>query len=282
MDKISKGLNRGRFMDLCALEDAFPNIQEGKFSKSDTPFVGGKDKYASREERRAARKRAKKVKGPALEYSNSILADIPDTDPDRPSVERMKALDTVQAEKESFELPVLPKASCLYSETGTPKYFGQWAEDDVEEGFSTFSPSPADDSNYRLYPDFTKGDTLKGAAKAAGAMLPEPPLTDTWKPMTPPTSYTAFFNELPANKLPTPKINEDWSTVGSSKKGPAASNDNVIIGNNQDALMKRIDELIGRIDQLEKKKVQDSQTEILMFVGTGLFILMSFDIFSRY
>ena len=273
-------------MDLCALEDAFPNIQEGSLSKSESPFVGGKDRYATREERRAARKKAKRVKGPALDYSNLISADIPDTDPDpdRPSVERMKAIDTIQAEKEAFALPVLPKASCLYSDTGTPKYFGKWTEDDVEEGFSTFSPSPTDDSNYRLYPDFTKGEALKGAAKAAGTLLPEPPLSDTWKPMSPPTSYTSFFTELPAVKPPViaPKINQDWSMVGSSSKGPSASNDNAINGNNQDALMKRIDELIGRIDQLEKKKVQDSQTEILVFVGTGLFILMSFDIVTRF
>jgi prefoldin subunit 5 len=54
------------------------------------------------------------------------------------------------------------------------------------------------------------------------------------------------------------------------------------MGNNQDALLKRIDELMGRLDQLEKKNKADSQNEILMFVGTGLFLLMSFELFSRH
>jgi prefoldin subunit 5 len=38
---------------------------------------------------------------------------------------------------------------------------------------------------------------------------------------------------------------------------------------------------MGRLEDLEKKNVKDSQTEILMFVGTGLFILMSFELFGH-
>ena len=276
-------------MDLCTLEEAFPNIHEGSLA-SGTPYVGGKDEYSSREERRAARKRAKKVKGPALAYSNSITEG---TDPDRPAVERMKGVDTIQEQKEAFALPVLPKASCLFSDTGfggSTNYFGK-SEDDIEEPFSSFTPSPTDDANYRLYPDFTKSDTLKGAAKAAGAILPEPPLADDWKPMTPAASYTAFFNELPENTNTSTKhardayaeVDPEWSVTpkkGSNLAGPVAVND-TMQGNSQDALLKRIDELMGRLDQIEKKKVKDSQTEILMFVGTGLFLLMSFEIFGR-
>jgi hypothetical protein len=267
-------------MDLCALEDAFPNIGDSK-DKSGTPFVGGKDSYSSREERRAARKRAKKMKEVALKYSNSVVEDIPD--PDRPAVERMAPVDSVQQEREGFALPVLPKASCLFSDTGVPNYFGKWAEDEDEaEPFSNFNPSPTDDANYRLFPDFTKSDTLKGVEKAASNILPEPALVDNWKPMSPPTTYTAFFKDVTSKPSPVKQAKatgiKEWTEQGS--KGPTAVNDTKI-GNNQDDLMKRIDELIGRIDELEKKNVQDSQTEILMFVGTGLFILMSFEIFAR-
>lgn len=263
-------------MELCTIEDAFPNIGGGK---ADTPYVGGKDSYSSREERRAARKLAKKSKVAAA-YLDSIRGDIPD--PDRPSVERMKEVETVQKEKEAFALPVLPKASCLFSETGTPNYFGKWTEDDVEENFSSFNPSPTDDANYRLFPDFTKGDMLKGAAKAAGENLPEPPMNDQWKPMTEAASYTAYYDEKapvqkeqgsakPRGALGPPELPENI--------GPVASND--FDGNKNDALLKRIDQLMGRLDQLEKKSVKDSQAEILMFVGTGLFLLVSFEIFTR-
>jgi hypothetical protein len=49
----------------------------------------------------------------------------------------------------------------------------------------------------------------------------------------------------------------------------------------KDFLMGRINELVARLENLEKKKSQDSQTEILMFVGTGVFLLLSFEIFTR-
>lgn len=283
-------------MDLCTIEDAFPNIEPGSAhtkwkigSGSGFPYVGGTDSTPSREERRAARKRAKKLKGPALAYSDSIQGDIPSTDPDRPAVKRMGDVETVQKEKEAFSAPpVLPKASCLFSDTGTPSYFGRWAED-VEENFSTYSAVPSDDSNYRLQPDFTKGSTLEGIQKAASAPLPEPELNDSWKPMTPAASYTAFLQASPEPRVaPAPEklveVDPDWATKGSAAKGPVGVNDydnKYDSHTREEALIKRIDELVGRLDELEKKSVQDSQKEILLFVGTGLFLILSFEFMTR-
>jgi hypothetical protein len=262
-------------MDLCSLEDAFPNIEGGSVHspKSELPYVGGKDSYSSKEERRAAKKLAKKAK--------MLLEKHRSTDPDRPAVERMEPVETVTEQKEGFVSPVLPKASCMFTDSGTPPYFGAWGDDDIEENFSGYSSSPREDINYRLQPDFTKSDQLKGAAKAASQPLPEPPLTDSWKPLTPGASYTSYFTEVPKPKrvaaLPGPQL---LPAKGSSAPEPLAANDGIQL-NNQDALIKRIDQLMGRLEQLEKKTKEDSQTEILMFVGTGLFLLMSFEIFAR-
>jgi hypothetical protein len=265
-------------MDLCSLEDAFPNIQNGSSKNiSELPYVGGKDAFSSKEERRAARKLAKKRRGDKNPDS---------VDPDRPAVERMAPVDTIAQEKDSFVSPVLPKASCIYSDAGTPSYFGAGMED-VDEAFSLYSASPRDDINYRLYPDFTKSDMLKGAQKAASQPLPEPPLTDSWKPLTPGASYTAYTNEIAAPKKSAkespPLADPDWATKaqGSFTQGPVAANESIHMNNHQDVLLKRIDELMGRLDQLEKKGKDDSQTEILMFVGTGLFLLMSFEVLTR-
>lgn len=275
-------------MDLCSLEDAFPNIENGSSAqKSELPYVGGKDSYPSKEERRAARKLAKKAKMIAEKNKSSV-------DPDRPAVERMAPVETVSEQKEGFVSPTLPKASCLFTDAGIPphfangdgekgsSYFGAWGEDDIEEHFSMYSASPREEINYRLQPDFTKSDQLKGAAKAASQPLPEPPLTDSWKPLTPGASYTSYFNDIPKPKKVAPPPNPDWAVKaqGSSSEGPVASNDGIQL-NNQDALMKRIDELMGRLEQLENKNKEDSQTEILMFVGTGLFLLMSFEVLGR-
>ena len=262
-------------MDLCTLEDAFPNIQNGSATGiSELPFVGGKDAFSSKEERRAARKLAKKRKGaPAEEY-------VPPTDPDRPAVERMLPVDTVTEQKDGFVSPVLPKASCLFSDSGTPSYFGAGMED-IEEAFSAYSGAPRDDINYRLQPDFTKSDMLKGAQKAASEPLPEPPLTDSWKPLTPGANYTSYFSEIPAPKKPVKAATKPDADWGTDTKGPVAANEVAATNVQQDALLKRIDELMGRLEQLEKKNKTDAQTEILMFVGTGLFLLISFELLTR-
>jgi len=269
-------------MDLCTLEDAFPNIENGPKwrKKSESPFPGGKDDYSSREERRAARKRAKKVKGPVLAFSDSVVPDLPPTDPDRPAVERMESVATAKEEKEGFELAVLPKASCLYSDTGMPKYFGSGLDDEVEEGFASFTPAANDDANYRLYPDFTKAWDSKGVDKATSATLPDPPLNDTWKPRIDANSFTSFYDTLPslssAPVIEKPPVEQ----AGSSKAEPVPVND-IVTGKDKDSSQRRIEELIGRLEDLERKRTQDSQTEILMFVGTGLFILLSFELFAR-
>ena len=273
-------------MDLCTLEEAFPNIEDGpKWKrKSASPFPGGKDDYSSREERRAARKRAKKVKGPALAYSDSISSP---TDPDRPAVERMASVATAKEEKEGFALPVLPKASCLFSDTGVPKYFGNGVDDDVEEGFASFSPAANDDANYRLYPDFVKSGDLKGVEKAASTALPDPPLNDTWKPATSGHSYTSFYdmasalNAPPVEPKAVPEKAKAEDAGSATVKGPTAIND-ATTGKDSAATQRRLEELMGRLEDLEKRRVQDSQAEILMFVGTGLFLLVSFELFRRH
>ena len=274
-------------MDLCSLEDAFPNIDTGSVHRSLTgattsgfPFVGGTDSKPTREERRAARKRAKKVKGPALTYSDSIT---PDADPDRPAVKRMESVGTVQDEKEGFKIPILPKASCLFSDDGTPAYFGKDVDD--EEGFSSVSAVGNDNPNYMLGGDVNTTFDLKGVAKAGGA-LPEPNLSDTWKPMSPAASYTAFVG------TPGSPGGQDWSmntdhgarvasksTIPTDAPAPASSDRKN--NDDRDVLMGHINRLVSRLENLEKKKSQDSQTEILMFVGTGVFLLLSFDFLTR-
>jgi len=136
-----------------------------------------------------------------------------------------------------------------------------------------------------LQPDFTKTFDLKGAAKAAG--LPEPNLDDTWKPLSPAASYTAYVSG-------NTKEEPGWSMNMDQKDGKVTAktelNDSVpeTISNRKDdmkddraELLGHINTLMGRLEVLEKKKSQDSQTEILLFVGTGIFLLLSFDLLTR-
>ena len=273
-------------MELCSIEDAFPNIENGSVHKALTgssgfPYVGGTDSKASREERRAARKKAKKMKGPALAFSNSVAPDLP-TDPDRPAMKRLAPVETVQEERENFVAPVLPKASCLFSDAGTPSYFGKDV-DDTEEGFTTFSAVGSDNPNFMISPegDPVRTFDLKGVNKAAG-VLPETNLNDVWKPMSPAASYTAFLSSDSA-AAPGWSMNAEHPAAQVASKGiiPDEIHGKVGKGEQNDMLMGRINELVNRLETLEKKKSQDSQTEILMFVGTGVFLLLSFELLTR-
>lgn len=323
-------------MDACPYEDAFPNFDTGTVhrgaarpSGSGFPYVGGTDAKPTREERRAARKKAKRCKGPALTYSNLVTdstpAEVgspglggwaqPTPDPDRPAMQRMAPVESMVDQRPSFKIPVLPKASCLYSDAGTPSYFGASEEDDEpaeEEGYSNFKKTHGE-TDFMLggeggtagaEPAAFSSFALRGASKAAGATLPEPNLVDSWKPLAPAASYTAYLNDLPSSgagvpgwasgsrhmapaagpmqppmEMPLPRqLPEPVPSVPSMPKVvPAGGNPK----EDRDALLARIEALSGRLEDLEKVRRQDSQNEILMFVGTGLFMLFAFDLITR-
>ena len=281
-------------MDLCSLEEAFPNFDTGSVHKgwqqggSAHPYVGGTDAKPTKEERRAARKLSKKMKGPSLKYSDANMpSQTEQTDPDRPGVKRMDAVENTEEQKESFKIPVLPKASCLFSESGTPTYFGSDPDEDGE-GFSSFSSVKGDNPNYMLEPDFSKTFDLKGVAKAAHTNLPDPNLEDAWKPMTPAASYTAFVPDDVERKPPGWSMNAEQKGAQVTPKTPLFQGENALVNpekkgvsDDRDVLLRRINDLVGRLENLEKKKSQNSQTEILMFVGTGMFLLLSFELLSR-
>lgn len=276
-------------MELCSLEDAFPNIDTGSLHKSlisgsgsGFPYVGGTDSKPSREERRAARKKAKKLKGPSLAYSDSITPPTAaEPDPDRPALKRMEPVPSIQGEKDGFAIPILPKASCLFSDAGTPSYFGK--DHDDEEGFSSFSLVGGDNPNFMLQADVSKTFDAKGVGKAGG-MLPEPNLEDVWKPMSPAASYTAFIPEGDKKETQPWSMNVEHKGANVSSKKTIPEGEPAAVSSDRgdrDSLLGRINELVSRLETLEKKKSQDSQTEILMFVGTGAFLILSFELLTR-
>jgi hypothetical protein len=340
-------------MELCSIEDAFPNIEMergisgsgGGSGSSGFPYVGGTDSRPTKEERRAARKKAKRCKavapGPAtyLEaFEGGGIGAAPATDPDRPAAKRMPPVESFQGvsgaaapddllvpvAKQKAMLPILPKASCLYSDPGYPSYFGKGEDDDedddAKEGFASYSaatsgPQP-DDATYRLQPDFLKTFQLQGAQKAGG--LPAPNINDSWKPMaTGMATYTAFgagggpddqdpvgpgkadqawalsFLEpvsAPRPAAPVARRVENPRRQAAAEVAAAAAEEAaarvVPAGGNpkedRDVLLARIDTLMGRIDALERKKSegQDTQKELLMFIGGGLALLLSFQLIA--
>jgi len=271
--------------ELCSLENAFPNIQSG------SPFVGGTDPKPTREERRAARKKAKRCGGPALK---ALEAEGPDTDPDRPAVKRMDNVDSLQHEKEGFQVPKatsIPTAKALVSgSAGYPSYFGK-GMDDTEEGFSSYSASAGDDPNYRLQPDLLQQFDMKGLDKAMGPLLPDPNVSDRWKPMTSSGTYTAYEDTMPTAISARPGWANDSSHAvpaeaplevpGAARKYVRPVDEKWVSKDDKEDMLERMNQLIGRLDQLEKKRLHNTQAELLLFVGTGVLLLFTFELVGR-
>ena len=247
-------------MELCSLEDAFPEI-------------GKKEGTPSREERKAAKKKAKRCKGPALEYLESLDATGPD--PDRQAVKRLGEIpafvplseafpDLSGSTVEGFKLPNLPTNNCLFGDQGLPKYFG-------------------------VYGGFDKKGVDKAGSGGDASTLPAPNLVDAWKPKTRANANTAFFKESPTALRQKPTVHqkpikakvdtEDQEEVVSTAATTAPS---ATDAKSRDAMLTRIQELTRRLEELERRNApRNSQKELLMFVGAGLFLLISFDIVAR-
>lgn len=343
-------------MELCSIEDAFPDLDHKK-------SVSPGDKAPSKEERRAARKRAKKCKTPAEEYLN-MVDDVPSvTDPDRPAVKRMGEiapyvpydqafLDLSGGQFEGFKMPTLPSANCLVSDPGYPSYFGKGLEDAVEEPASANWPtetsvkeqqakiiSNKDDLKRLLGSGTDKPDVLGSVGSTVGTAglalynsvsthqpkgevdwvtrpsgdegftnmfndsadtvfnetfeyefggngvdkagavsktLPAPSLDDAWKPLTAAKTTTSFFKAPKAKKDVAPS--EDTKKVPESIKPHTAP---VTEENMSEMMRKHIQDLQRRFEDLEAKHQRDTKNEILLFVGTGLFVLLSLDVVAR-
>lgn len=280
-------------MELCSLDDAFPDI--GK-------------QGPSKEERRAARKKAKRCKGPAEAYltADERPVETSAVDPDRPAVKRLGEVSALMSYNdafpdlsgvardaipfhtrpstnggEEFRMPTLPGANTTFTDPGLPGYFGKDVDD--EEGFADYSANPADTTGYRM----------SGAGKAGSGgspTLPTPSLSDVWKPLTPAGATTAYFGKLPAPggrvvervepALPEgPKV--AVNPTEAARKGGAPVKDPELSDVTRDQLMRRIQDLQKRLEELETKASRNSQKEILVFVGAGLFLLVSFDLALR-
>ena len=247
-------------MEFCLLQDVFPNWKKDMEGPTEANISAGcTDMKSAERARKEQKKRAKKCKDPSLRYL--------EPDADRPSFanrveEEVLPMNsktgTVEASpfggEEGFQVQVttlpknLPGTNATPSQK-TPSYFGASEDDDSEEGFASFTNIIGDNPAYKLMPD--------------EITLPTPSLDEAWKPLTPSGAPTAFFQYL---KGPTAEYQRPPPTVA-----PTPS----------EHLSSKFDEIFKRLDQLESERRQSTQTEVLLFVGSGLVLLCSLDFLTR-
>ncbi len=286
-------------MDFCSLDDAFP-AAGGKGESG--PSIGCAGGEATSTALKHEKKRAKKCKGPRLQFVESNLdeaaaggmAPPPDSDPDRPSMgyrtaapapftagvgtgpstsaamegyKTHEGFTSCGAKKPSEKFqggiqPVIDAVQQASGSTAAPGWFTQQVTSD--DGFTPYMGSGSDDENanskeYLLQPSFENSFSALGVDKAnGGPVLPLPNLSDRWKPMTP-GGATAFYERLPA---------ADSSTAG---------------GSDVAEIKTKLDRIFARLDELDTRRVctDNSNTEVGMFVMSGIFVMFLMDLLVR-
>jgi hypothetical protein len=208
-------------MELCSIDEAFPDLENKKNSSS--------GESPSKEERRAARKRAKKCKTPAENYLKMVddIAPAPpvETDPDRPAVKRMGEippyvpyeeafLDLSGGKFEGFKMPILPAANCLISDPGYPSYFGKGLEDASDET-PPLNWSSDTSVNKQQSKIIGNNDDLKRLLGSSGIGSGKPELMGVVG-STIGTAGHALYNSVETHQ---PKGEVDWVTASSQASG---------------------------------------------------------------
>ena len=132
-------------------------------------------------------------------------------------------------------------------------FFGK----DPEEGFANYVP---DAKNYLMEPSFTSAYKMTPGGNPGSASLPVPSVRDYWKPPAYGGTSTSFFNKLP-------------EPGGSTSKTSGLSHE---------TLSRKIDGIMERLEEMTKRSTpEQTQTDILLFVSSGIFVLFMMDLLVR-
>jgi hypothetical protein len=289
-------------MDGCSLSDAFPS---GAFASA-----GCIDKGTAEESRRQEKKKARKCRGPALTYLNSGMNNVGAVDPDRPSTKRMEPVPALNEEvgltshnpvTQQYEFFV-GSNECLPTNQETtqtvPSFFGAdpvessctpATKSSLTENFKS-SVSPfvdiiGKDDSYKLEPDFATTFDMSGAQKAGGSTNID----------TKAGAYLTPTKMTPSGNLPYPNLDMFWKENGlaggqssffSKLKSPSGEPER----DNQQSeehmtkskeVLHKLDRIFARLDDIDAMKSENSQTEVLLFILTGLGVIFLMDIGCR-
>ena len=157
-----------------------------------------------------------------------------------------------------------------------PSYFGSDGSTEAAsvgrresvDGFADFSSALSDTTGYQLttggQADFLGTFAASALDKASGrSTLTTPSINDAWKPLTPSGSRSSFFEHLP-------------SPSGMQLASSNFSRDE------KEGLLKKLDVLFARLDDLEAKRNEYAHVEVSLFVLSGLFLIYGIDALRKF
>lgn len=186
-----------------------------------------------------------------------------------------------------------------------PAFFGANPSDDMTvkrglaEGFSdTMNPAEfvnviGEDDSYRLMPDFGEIANLNGTGKAQGKPMFVGP-SDL-------ENETAFLTQTtlePGSVVPNPNVDIFWkgssnpvsggqSSYFSQLKAPGGLPSGSYTTKTEDqksevnTISQKLDKIFARLDDMEQSSADSAQTEVLLFIMTGLGIIFLMDVACR-
>lgn len=163
--------------------------------------------------------------------------------------------------------------------------------ENFSSGVAPYVDTIGNNVNYMLEPDFTKGFSGQGAQRAAGggdrigpsptnqetayltptkmtpnSILPFPNTDIFWKNNPTTGGQSSFFASLrPPGGLPVGVAPKEESEEPTSKK----------------EVMEKLDRIFARLDDMDQVKAENAQTEVLLFIMTGLGVIFLMDIGCR-
>ena len=175
-------------------------------------------------------------------------------------------------------LEVQPSQTNL-SVTKVPSFFGA----NLEENYAPFRPNDDDGDETDFMSAFKE---LASGKPTAGSSLPSPSVSQFWKPGYNDSSLpgmgqmlggildagagTAFYKALPApGGTYASRMSSD---DGASRAEPAK----------EDAIQRRLQSIYHRLDELEVgQKHENAQSETVLFVLSGVFVLFALNLVSK-
>ena len=232
-----------RGMDFCLLEDVFPDWTKKQTTDGDMATAGCGVPPPKKKTKKG------KAKDPALRFLDPSYS----LDPDRPFLVKAEVKEPF-GEKAPGERPA---------------YFGASGD---EEGFTSVIGT---DSSYSV-PLTGMAKEAEMMKKSAGevSLLPDLSLDDMWKPLTEAGVPTANVHALPAPV----KVPEGQVHLGYPPATPPPSA--MTSYSMPDDLKRKMDQIYSRLEELEVRTHESSKTEILIFVGSGLFFLVSLNLLT--
>ena len=292
-------------MDGCSLKDAFP---DGAFASEDCYNRGSGD-----ESRRQEKKKARRCRDPSLQVLEPDRQSVRRLDPVFPMNKETGLKEhspaTAQYPYEPFvgetgsmtDLDVIRKnvtqpTKLQKQDSSLSSYFGADPTDTVSpkvnEGFTSapYVNVIGEDSTYRLLPDFaqTFGAQNNGVYEGSSPTRKE-------------TAYLTPTQMTPSDVLPVPNVDNFWKTkyttggqssYFASLRAPGGMPSGVssIPGDDTHSeggttqkrdVLEKLDRIFARLDDMETKKGENANTEVLMFIMTGLGVIFLMDVSCR-